>query len=109
MLVPLEFGYVHSLSTRHRDPSGSLPRGMPILLVEAEGMFQSHPGFSSLPTLPSGTRTPVSSPAASAVPATAELQQRWLWLVRSCILITLQLKCQWLLSQPTAKKIFKKL
>ena len=51
-------------------------------------------------------RTPTLASSPAAVPAMVELQQRQLWPVGSCILIALQLKCQWLLSQLTAKKIF---
>lgn len=40
-----------------RDLSGALPKGMALLLVEVEGIFPAHPGFSSLSALPSGMST----------------------------------------------------
>lgn len=54
MLVPIGFGYVRSLSTWGW--AGTLPKGT-ALLMEADGILQSHPGFSSLPALPSRVST----------------------------------------------------
>lgn len=94
VLVPIWFGYVLCVIFEHlglsRDPGGSLPRSMALLLVEVRGYFTPTPASPPYPFyLPGCPPQLVSSPVTAVVPATVELEQTWLWPIRSCILIAL--------------------
>lgn len=55
--APVCWIWVHAFFETFRDLTGSLPKGMAFLLVEAEGIFQSQPSFFSLPALSSRMST----------------------------------------------------
>lgn len=103
--------YIHSLSLQGQIGTGLdlFPKGFALFLLEEEGMFQSQPGFSSLPALSSRMSTSAASLSSGSCSAShrvsAEMALALQVLCFDCSSTEMSMASQSL----TARKMFEKL